>query len=290
MEDEKAIARQFAAKRDHLRRVAYRMLGSAAEADDAVQEAWLKIARAETDAVDNLGGFMTTVVARVCLDMLRARRSRREDAIDAPDATSTELAAATDPERDTLFVDAIGPALLVVLDTLGPAERLAFVLHDMFGVAFEEIGPIVGRSPLAARKLASRGRQRVQGMTEEERPTDALRQREVIAAFLSASRAGDFDALLALLDPEVVVRADAGAVKLGAAPEQRGPGFVRKLAGQARGARSATIDGIPSAVWAPGDKLKVVFDFTIAEGKIVAIDLVADRDVLGGMEVSELET
>lgn len=291
MEDETTIARQFDEKRAHLRRVAHRMLGSEAEADDAVQEAWLKVARANTGAVANVGGWLTTVVARVCLDMLRARRARREDAIDtAPDATVTELVAPTDPELDVLVVDALGPALLVVLDTLAPAERLAFVLHDMFGVAFEEIAPIVGRSPLAARKLASRGRQRVQGKTDDDPPADTSRQREVVAAFLAASRSGDLDALLAVLDPDVVVRADATAVSLGAAAELRGrDAMIKQFAGRARGARAAQIDGVPSAMWAPGGKPKVVFDFTIANGRIVALDLVADRAVLATLDITDIE-
>src|SRR5256885_3189803 len=215
MVEHDTLAERFEANRAHLRGVAYRMLGSLSDADDAVQEAWLRLSRADVSGVDNLGGWLTTVVARVCLDMLRARKARHEEPFDA---TAPEPAAprgaAPDAEQEMLLADSVGLALLVVLETLAPAERLAFVLHDMFAVPFDEIAPIVGKSPDAARQLASRARRRVQGATMSD--VDLTRQREVVDAFLAASRGGDFDALLAVLDPDVVVRADSAAVEAGA--------------------------------------------------------------------------
>src|SRR5262249_45176202 len=207
MDEKNLLAEEFETHRDRLRAVAYRMLGSAGEADDAVQEAWLRLSRAGASEVENLGGWLTTVVARVCLDLLRSRKSRREESLDA---RAIELPAADDAEEEALLADSVGPALLVVLDALGPAERLAFVLHDMFAVSFDEIGRILGRSSVAARQLASRARRRVQGREPEAAP-DPARQREVVEAFLAASREGNMERLLALLDPNVVLRADAGA-------------------------------------------------------------------------------
>src|SRR5262245_44253797 len=218
MNERDLLAERFEEHRSHLEAVAYRMLGSASEADDAVQEAWIRLSRTDTGEVDNLGGWLTTVVARVCLDMLRSRTARREEPWDAhvPERfASTERLA--DPEYEAVLADSVGPALLVVLETLAPAERLAFVLHDMFGVPFDEIAAIVGRSPDAARQLASRARRRVQGA--DTASTDPDRQREVVDAFLAAARGGDFEALLALLDPDVVLRADAAAVTTGAPRE-----------------------------------------------------------------------
>src|SRR5712692_7613100 len=204
MHENDGLADRFEASRNHLRSVAYRMLGSMSEADDAVQEAWLRVSRSGTSGVENLGGWLTTVVARVCLDLLRSRKSRREEPLGVH--LQDPLA---NPEHEALLADSVGLALLVVLETLTPAERLAFVLHDMFAVPFEEIAPIVGRTPDAARQLASRGRRRVQGAAPSP-DTDLTHQREIVDAFLAASRAGDFDALLAVLDPDVVFRADAG--------------------------------------------------------------------------------
>jgi RNA polymerase sigma-70 factor (ECF subfamily) len=220
MADDRWLAEQFEARRDRLRAVAYRMLGSVAEADDAVQESWLRVSRADTSTVENLGGWLTTVVARVCLDALRARRSRREEY--SPDRLPDVLVDVdeVDPEHEALLADSVGVALLVVLQTLSPAERLAFVLHDTFGVPFEEIAPVVGRTPGAARKLASRARARVQDAPRPDPDMD--RQRKVADAFLAAARQGDFDALLALLDPDVVLRVDAGS---------RGPGTPRVVRG-----------------------------------------------------------
>lgn len=276
------LAQRFEEHRAHLRAVAYRMLGEASDADDAVQEAWLRLARADPASVDNLGGWLTTVVARVCLDILRSRRSRREEPI-----TPHTAVAITDPEA--LLAESIGPALLVVLETLAPAERLAFVLHDMFGVPFDEIASIVGRSPTAARQLASRARRRVRGASVEPE-TDRERQREIVAAFLAASRAGSFEALLAVLDPDVVVRADAVAVKYGAQPVVRGAvDVIKTFANRAKGARAVVVDGVPTAAWMVGGAPRVVFEFAIANGRITAIDLIADPIVLAEFDL-QVET
>ena len=217
MDEHDWLAERFEENRTHLRAVAYRMLGSLSEADDAVQESWLRLSRSDTSGVENLGGWLTTVVARVCLDMLRSRKSRREEPLDVhvPEPIVSREAG-TDPEHEALLADSVGLALLVVLETLAPAERLAFVLHDMFAVPFDEIAPIVGRSPAAARQLASRARRRVQGCGRALPDADLTRQREVVDAFLAAARGGDFDALLAVLDPDVVLRADRAAVPAGA--------------------------------------------------------------------------
>jgi RNA polymerase sigma factor (sigma-70 family) len=280
------LARRFEEHRGRLRAVAYRMLGSASEADDAVQEAWLRLSRADAGAVDNLGGWLTTVVARVCLNMLQARRSRREEPVGGglPDPVA-QRGDGDDPEQQALEAEGVGLALLVVLDTLTPAERLAFVLHDLFAVPFEEIAPIVGRSPAAARQLASRARRRVQGAPAPD--ADLGRQRAVVDAFLAASREGDFEALVALLDPEVVLRADPAAVRTGADAEVRGAAAVAgTFSGRARAARPALVDGVPGAVWAKGGQPRVVFGFTVRDGLIVEIDLLADPEHLARMDLS----
>src|SRR5262245_50793943 len=220
MDEQKWLAERFEAHRTHLRGVAYRMLGSRSEADDAVQEAWLRLSRSDTSGVRNLGGWLTTVVARVCLDMLRSRQSRREESLERKPEAFRIRQEGIDPEQEALLADSVGLALLVVLETLAPAERVAFVLHDMFDLAFDEIGPVVGRSPTAARQLASRARRRVHGGAPAAN-ADLSRQRDVVEAFLAASRAGDFDALLAVLDPEVVLSADRSAVPAGAPREFR---------------------------------------------------------------------
>jgi RNA polymerase sigma factor (sigma-70 family) len=285
MDDHDWLARRFEDHRGHLRAVAYRMLGSSGEADDAVQEAWLRLSRSDTSGVDNLGGWLTTVVARVCLNMLQARRSRREEPVggDLPEPVAGR-GDGDDPEQRALEADAVGLALLVVLDTLTPAERLAFVLHDLFAVPFEEIAPILERSPAAARQLASRARRRVRGAEPPE--ADLARQRAVVDAFLAASREGDFDALVALLDPDVVLRADRVVVRTGAAGEVRGAAAVAAtFSGRARGARPALIDGAAGAVWAPGGQPRVVFDFTVAGGRITDIELLADPEHLALMEL-----
>jgi RNA polymerase sigma factor (sigma-70 family) len=290
MDEQHWLAERFEEQRPHLRAVAYRMLGSLGEADDAVQEAWLRLSRSGAGGVENLGGWLTTVVARVCLDMLRSRRSRREDPLDAHDPESiAHREDGADPERETLLADSIGVAMLVVLETLAPAERVAFVLHDMFDVPFDEIATIVGRSPVAVRQLASRARRRVQG-EPPARDADLSRQREVVEAFLATARSGDFEALLAVLDPEVVVRADRAAVDLGAAAEVRGAMAVAgTFSKRARGARPVLVDGVPGLLWAPGGTPKVVFGFTIVEGRVVAIDLMADAARIGGMELRVLD-
>jgi RNA polymerase sigma factor (sigma-70 family) len=289
MDEREWLAERFEANRSHLRAVAYRMLGSTTEADDAVQEAWLRLSRSDTSDVENLGGWLTTVTARVCLDMLRSRRSRREEPIGAhvPEPTAGRENG-TDPEHQALMADSVGPALLVVLETLAPAERIAFVLHDMFAVPFDEIGAIVGRTPAAARQLASRARRRVQGVRSS--PGDVARQRDVVHAFVAASREGDFDALLALLDPGVVLRADPGAVPPGGSAEVHGaPAVAEQFSGRARAAQPALIDGSVGLVWAPGGRTQVAFDLTIIDGTIVEIDLIADADRLGELDVVILD-
>jgi RNA polymerase sigma-70 factor (ECF subfamily) len=283
------LTEQFEANRGHLRAVAYRMLGSRSEADDAVQQAWLRLHRADTTDVDNLAGWLTTVVARVSLDMLRSRTSRREEALGefVPDAVGCG-GEGDSPEYAVEMADAVGPALLVVLDTLSPAERLAFVLHDLFGVPFDEIAVILGRSPDAARQLASRARRRVRGASPTQE-ADRERQREVVNAFLRASRSGDFKALLTVLDPEVVVRADATSMTMGMESEVRGATAVlNTFLGRAVGAQPAFIDGVAGAAWAPGGQIRAVLSFTVANGKVTAIDLVADRERLDQLDVEVL--
>jgi RNA polymerase sigma factor (sigma-70 family) len=290
MKEHDWLADRFEANRTHLRAVAFRMLGSQSEADDAVQECWLRLGRSDTRDVENLSGWLTTVVARVCLDMLRSRQSRREEPLDThePDP-AIDREEGHDPEREAIQAESVGLALLVVLDTLAPAERLAFVLHDMFAVPFAEIAPIVGRSSAAARQLASRARRRVQG-ADTASDADLSRQREVVDAFMAASRGGDFAALLALLDPGVVLRADRAAARMGAASEVRGPAAVAEtFSGRARAAQPALINGAAGAVWAPGGRPRVVFAFTIAGGKIVEINMVADADRLGRLDLTILD-
>jgi RNA polymerase sigma-70 factor (ECF subfamily) len=271
------LAQRFEENRSRLRAVAYRMLGSSSEAEDAVQEAWIRLSRSDADAIENLGGWLMTVVGRVCLDMLRSRSSRREEPLESHgDAAAND--GVVDPEHEAVLADSIGLAMLVVLDTLTPAERVAFVLHDMFAVPFEEIGPIVGRTPTAARKLASRARNRVQGASPAGEP-DAARHRRIVEAFLAAARGGEFDALLALLDPDAVVRADAAAVAMGAVAEVRGAGPVAEtFAGRARAAQPALLGGRLGLLWAVGGRPRMAFTFTIEADAIVAIDLVADPE------------
>ena len=266
------------------------MLGSSSEAEDAVQEAWLRLSRSDTSEIENLGGWLTTVVARVSLDMLRSRASRREQPSGAPLPDDIEgLAAGSDPEHEALLADTVGSALLVVLDMLSPAERLAFVLHDMFAVPFDEIGAIVGRSSNAAKQLASRARQKVQGSGPAP-DADPARQREVVDAFLAASRHGDFDALVALLDPDVVLEADASAVQMGSPEETRGAAAVAgTFSGRALAAQPALIDGAVGVVWAVGGRAKVAWDFTLRDGKIVHIDMLAAPASLDALDLTLLE-
>ncbi len=285
------LTERFETNRGHLRAVAYRMLGSLSEADDAVQETWLRLNRADTHDVENLDGWLMTVVARVCLDMLRARRSRREESLSAqlPEPIARREAG-SDPEQEALLADSVGLAMLVVLEMLAPAERLAFVLHDMFAVPFEEIAEIVGRSPTAARQLASRARRRVQGTTMIP-DADRTRQRQVVDAFLAAARRGDFDALLAVLDPDVVLRADRALVPAVGAAEVRGAAEVarRALKGGARAAQPALVDGGVGVVVAPRGRLLMVLRFTITNGKIAAMEAIADPDRLRRLDLAVLD-
>jgi len=288
MDEHDLLADRFETHRPHLKAVAYRMLGSAAEAEDAVQEAWLRLSRTDTTDVANLAGWLTTVVARVSLNMLQSRRTRREDPVgqELPDSEDV-----VDPEHEVVLADSVGLALLVVLDTLAPAERLAFVLHDMFAVPFDEIAPIVDRTPAAARQLASRARRRVQGTetVSGQVASDQSRQREIVSAFLAASREGDFDALLAALDPDIVLRADRVAVQMGADAEVRGAAEVaRTFSGRARGAKLALVDGLPGLVWSMGGEPKVVFAFLLADGKVAGIELLSDPETLAALELELL--
>ena len=285
------LAERFEENRPHLRAVAYRMLGSSAEADDAVQETWLRLSHAGVGGVENLGGWLTTIVARVSLNMLRSRTLRREEPMDPP-ATGQPVAPpnGTDPEHEAVLADSVGLALLVVLDTLTPAERLAFVLHDMFAVPFEEIAPIVERSPVATRQLASRARRRVQEAGPGDPPGEISRRREVVAAFLAASREGDFDALLTMLDPDIVLRADNAAAQMGADAEAIGPRAVAGIfSGRAKALRPALIDGAPGAVWTYRGETRVVFAFTFTGGTITAIEQIADPERIARFEVTPLK-
>jgi RNA polymerase sigma factor (sigma-70 family) len=288
MTDNDWLAARFEASRPRLRAVAYRMVGSLAEAEDAVQEAWIRAAAGYTQDVANLDGWLTTVVARICLDMLRARKSRREEPLDPGQAAADGAAG---PEQEAELADSVGYALLVVLDTLAPAERVAFVLHDMFGLPFDEIGTVTGRSPTAARQLASRARRRVQGTPPLP---DGRRKaaREVAAAFLAASRGGDLEALLAVLDPDVVLHADAASVPpgmtdtlVGAATVGRGAVLASR---RARYSGIALIDGSPGIVMAPQGRLALVLVFTIPDDKITRIEIISDPDHLARMDLAVL--
>jgi RNA polymerase sigma-70 factor (ECF subfamily) len=291
MTETELLARKFEANRDHLRAVAYRMLGSRSEAEDAVQEAWLRLSRAAPDTLENLTGWLTTVVGRVCLDLLRTRKMRHEEAIGVE---AQMLANDDNAERDIVLADSIGVAMLTVLDTLPPPERVAFVLHDMFNLPFEDIASIVGRSPVAARQLASRARRRVQGRPAISE-ADRLRQREVVNAFLQASRGGNFSALLAVLDPNVVLRADAAALAASAARASQGAPELRAhethgrepiatlFHGRAKGARLASVDGSPGLVVPIGGALVAVFEFITENGVIIEIALTSDAQTIGAM-------
>jgi RNA polymerase sigma-70 factor, ECF subfamily len=281
MEENEWLAERFEEHRTHLRAVAYRMLGSLSEADDAVQDAWLRMSRSGADDVENLRGWLTTVVARVCLNMLRARRVRREESLELhlPDPIVSREGA-PEPEKEALLADSVGLALLIVLDMLAPAERLAFVLHDMFEVPFEEIAPMIDRTPVAARQLASRARRRVKGAERRSTDSDPVRQRAVVDAFFSAARRGDFDALVAVLDPDVVLREDFGPRRPAASTVIHGAAAV---AGQARiGANPAAqlhpvlVNGAAGVVVTVGGRPFAVLAFTVAAGKIVAIDAFGD--------------
>ena len=268
------LAGEFEARRGQLRAMAYRMLGSTAEADDALQDAWLRASRAGADGVENIGGWLTTIVSRTCLDMLRARASKREQAID------TDISSPASPEDDALLADSVSVAMLVVLERLSPPERLAFVLHDMFDVPFNEIATIIDRSPVATRQLASRARRRVQGGVPET-DGDVERKRSIVDAFLRASREGDFQALMTLLDPEAVLRADSEATRMGAKELIHGARLVAEtFSGGAKVARLFFVDGSPGLVWMAGKIPRVIFEFFIDEGRITEIDLLADPATL----------
>jgi RNA polymerase sigma factor (sigma-70 family) len=285
MSDRDWLAEQFEEHRPHLRRVAYRMLGTIDDSDDAVQEAWLRLSRSDDSAIENLGGWLTTVVGRVCLDMLRSRRSRREDYVGSwlPEPVVT-VGDQSDPEQESLLADSVGLALLVVLETLAPAERLAFVLHDMFGMPFEEIAPIVDRSPAATRQLASRARRRVRGARPESNG-DLSEQRQVVDAFLAAAREGDFESLIAVLDPDVVFRIDLGPDSAQARPKVEGAEAVARQI-LARGvpfaplARPAIVNGTAGAIVGLRGRPFAVAGFTVANGRITEIDIIADPDKL----------
>ena len=286
------LAEEFEKHRAYLRAVAYRMLGSASEAEDAVQESWIRLARTDASAVENLRGWLTTVVARVCLDMLRTRTSRREDSLETHVPDPVVSRADADPESGAMLADSVGLALLVVLETLEPAERLAFVLHDVFGMTFDEIAPIVDRSVVAARQLASRARRRVQGQAPAS-DADLRQQRRVVDAFLAAAQEGDFERLVAVLDPEIVLRADGGAIK----------GMSRLVRGaQAVTAQAATFSKVALTTQVvlvngniglvcrlPDGRLFSVIGFTIADGKVVEMDILADPDRLNRLDLSSIE-
>jgi len=290
MDERTWLAERFEENRPHLRSVAYRMLGSLSDADDAVQEAWQRLSRAEAGDLENLSGWLTTVVARISLNMLRGRRTRREEplGVRVPDPIVTPEAG-IDPEHEAVLADSVGLAMLVVLDTLTPAERLAFVLHDMFAVPYEQIAPMLERSPVAARQLASRARRRVQGRAPVPDP-DLGRQREVVDAFFAAAREGDFDGLVAVLDPDVVLRADGGAARTRPTVMLRGARAVAENASTARKlapfVRPALINGSAGAVVTIHGQVFSVMGFTVADGRIVAIDVLYDPERLAALDLT----
>jgi RNA polymerase sigma factor (sigma-70 family) len=289
MNDSDFLVKKFEENRSHLGAVAYRLLGSTGEADDAVQEAWLRLTRSETSGIENLGGWLTTVVARVCLDMLRARKVRQEAAL----KDSHSDVSSVNPEEELLLADSMGPALFIVLETLTPPERVAFVLHDLFDLAFEDVAVILGRSEVATRQLASRARRKVRG-PKEKSPADT--GQEIIAAFLVASREGDFEALLKLLDPGIVLRADPTAVQTAIANKDKGaPPFESEMhdpktiaelfKGRATAAQPAWINGLPGATWVAGGKPRVAFTFAVENGKITEIGVIMNPDDLNDTEI-----
>ncbi|HCS65006.1 MAG TPA: RNA polymerase subunit sigma-70 [Cellvibrio sp.] len=297
MEKNDWLATEFETTRHRLQAVAYRMLGSRSEAEDAVQEAWIRLNRSDSDSIGNLGGWLTTVVARVCLDMLRSRKAAREDSleemlVDLPEEGEGDL------EEKLLIADSIGPALLLVLDRLSPAERIAFVLHDLFDLSFDEIAPIIERTESATRQLASRARRCVRGAAMPRK--DAERQQEVVAAFMQASRQGNFDALIRLLHPDAVLRADETAIKVSTANKARGaPQFAAEIAGakavadilngSAQGAQLALVNGLAGAAWGMNGKTVVAFCFVVSDGKIAAIDIVMDKHILENFDIQIID-
>lgn len=295
MDDENWLAESFEARRAHLRKVAYRLLGSSSDAEDAVQEAWLRLSRTDASGIENMGGWLTTVVSRVCLDMLRARKTQPDESLESHLVEATMVEDDTNPEKEALFADSVSLALIAVLQTLEPAERVAFVLHDTFDLSFDDIAPIVGRSSAATRQLASRARRRIRG-ANAVCDTDPARQLEMVEAFLAASRGGDLDALLAVLDPDVVLRVDRASLQAsevararGApalAPEIRGAKAVAKIfSGRAQAAQPAFVDGAAALVWSHGGRPQVVFNFAIEDGRVVRIDQIADAEQLGRFNI-----
>lgn len=296
MHEQDWLAGRFEENRSRLRAVAYRMLGSLSEADDAVQEAWLRLSRSEADGVDNLPGWLTTVVSHICLDILRTRSSRREEVLPGSESGTGDTAGhSIDPEQEAVMADAVGVAVLVLLDRLAPAERLAFVLHDMFGLSFDEIGPIVGRSAIATRQLASRARRRVQG-GEYGTNADLKRQRALTDEFLTALRSGDIERLVSVLDPDVVVRLDAATTGSGAPREIHGAqhwakgavAFSRSVG--SHDVEPALIDGTVGLVWAPHGKLRRVVRFRFAQDRIAEVEIIADPERLRDLDLALLET
>ncbi len=290
MHDDDWLTARFEESRPRLHALAYRMLGSHAEADDAVQETWLRLRRNDPNEIENVGGLLTTVVGRVCLDRLRARSARPEDPVD--DLANGAVPAvddAADPLDEALLAESVGTALMVVLDRLGPAERVAFVLHDVFGVPFDGVADILGRTPDASRQLASRARRRLQGSTPDGR-LDLVRQRDVVDAFLRAARGGDFDALMQLLDPDVVLLPDSAAVSMGSLRATHGAEAVASaLSGGARNATLAIVDGVAAFVWAPGGQIRGVVQFTVRDDRIVAIDVTGDDERIRELDIVTLD-
>lgn len=295
MEKKDWLTKNFEEARNHLKAVAYRMLGSVNEAEDAVQEAWIKLNRSESEKIENLGGWLTTVVTRVCLDMLRSRKLRNEKALDNGRTETVLNDDSGNPEVDFMLADSVGPALLVVLDTLAPAERIAFVLHDLFELSFKEIAPMLDRTEEATRQLASRARRRVGGASSPDEE-NVKRQQEVVSAFLAASKDGNFEALIKILHPDVVLRADETAIKIAQANKSKGaPQFeseikgAKKVAdtfkGKASAAQLALVNGVVGATWAPGGKPVVAFHFIVQEDKIFAIEIVMNKEKLHNISI-----
>jgi RNA polymerase sigma-70 factor (ECF subfamily) len=283
---------RFEEHRAHLRAVAFRMLGSTGEADDAVQEAWMRFARTDTAAVENLRGWLTTVVSRICLNLLRSRRHRQEDALDADLPLAAGPGAGGDPESDAVMADSVGLALQVVLDALGPAERVAFVLHDLFGVPFDRIAPVLDRTTEATRQLASRARRRVRdGRERAEADRDARQRKSVVEAFLAAAREGRFEDLLAVLDPNILVVADAEAVATGfAGREVIGASAVAAIFnGQAKDAVAVLVDGLAGAMWAPGGSPRSVLSFAVVDGRVASIEIMNAPDTIAALELAAIE-
>jgi RNA polymerase sigma factor (sigma-70 family) len=291
MNDHLLLVEQFEAHRNHLQTVAYRMLGSLSEADDAVQESWIRLSRTDTSEVENMGGWLTTIVSRVCLDMLRSRKSRREELtlVSVPEP-ATSLQDGSNPEHETLLADSVGLAMLMVLGNLNPAERIAFVLHDIFALSYSEIAPIIGRNEVAARQLASRARRRVQGAKATADSEEFKQKRELVDAFLAASRFGDFEKLIAVLDPNVVLRQDPAFPPVAAWPVVHGADAVaRGFAGRAQGARPVLVNGSVGVVVAPRGKMLFVLELKIVDGKITEIDMTADPARIRQLDLAEMK-